>query len=159
MLTLDTLPMSLFLCVGYPCELDDTRVVLRLTGMDTRFTILFVWQAPILVLPASGPLHTRDWEPVTVTLQALSLVEEAELVQVCFPLRSRDQRSMWKPDKCKAYMESYMASNGSCFLVTWTIFQNHLLEGGRLNIKPGDLGTSNPYHYWLILFYHVWGYA
>ena len=34
-----------------------------------------------------GPLHTRDWEPVTITLQALSLVEKAELVQVCFTLR------------------------------------------------------------------------
>ena len=25
-------------------------------------------------------------------------------------------------------MDSYMASNGSCFMVTWTIFKNHLLE-------------------------------
>ena len=31
-----------------------------------------------------GPLHTRDWEPVTITLQALLLVEKAELVQVCW---------------------------------------------------------------------------
>ena len=29
-------------------------------------------------------LHTRDREPVTITLQALSLVEKAELVQVHF---------------------------------------------------------------------------
>ena len=29
---------------------------------------------------------------------------------------------------CKAYMDSYMASNGSCFMVTWIIFKNHLLE-------------------------------
>ena len=27
-------------------------------------------------------------------------------------------------------MDSYMASNGSCFMVTWTIFKNHLLEIG-----------------------------
>jgi hypothetical protein len=27
-------------------------------------------------------------------------------------------------------MDSYMASNGSCFMVTWTIFKNHLLEVG-----------------------------
>jgi hypothetical protein len=40
-----------------------------------------------------GPLHTRDREPVTITLQALSLVEKAEPVQVHFPLRWRDQRS------------------------------------------------------------------
>jgi hypothetical protein len=40
-----------------------------------------------------GPLHTQDREPVTITLQALSLVEKAELVQVCFSLRLRDQHS------------------------------------------------------------------
>ena len=33
-------------------------------------------------------------------------------------------------DGCKVYMDSYMASNGSCFMVTWTIFKNHLLEAG-----------------------------
>jgi hypothetical protein len=41
-----------------------------------------------------GPLHTRDWKPVTITLQALSLVEKAEPVQVRFTLRLRDQWSM-----------------------------------------------------------------
>jgi hypothetical protein len=30
----------------------------------------------------------------------------------------------------KVYMDSYMASNGSCFMVTWTIFKTHLLEVG-----------------------------
>ena len=30
----------------------------------------------------------------------------------------------------KVYVDSYMASNGSCFMVTWTIFKNHLLEVG-----------------------------
>ena len=29
-----------------------------------------------------GPLHTRDREPMSITLQALSLVEKAEPVQV-----------------------------------------------------------------------------
>ena len=33
-------------------------------------------------------------------------------------------------DGCLVYMESYMASSGSCFMVTWTIFKNHLLEVG-----------------------------
>ena len=33
-------------------------------------------------------------------------------------------------DGCKVYMDSYMASNGSCFMVTWIIFINHLLEAG-----------------------------
>ena len=27
-------------------------------------------------------------------------------------------------------MDCYMASNGSCFMVTWTIFKNRLLEVG-----------------------------
>ena len=35
---------------------------------------------------------------------------------------------------CKVYMDSYMASNGSCIMVTWTIFKTHLLEvGGTQN--------------------------
>ena len=33
-------------------------------------------------------------------------------------------------DGCKVYMDSYMTSNGSCFMVTWTIFKNHCLEVG-----------------------------
>ena len=33
-------------------------------------------------------------------------------------------------DGYKVYMDSYMASNGSCFMVTWTVFKNHLLEVG-----------------------------
>ena len=36
-----------------------------------------------------------------------------------------------KMDVKSAWMDSYMASNGSCFMVTWTIFKNHLLEVGR----------------------------
>jgi hypothetical protein len=76
------------------------------------------------------PLHKRDWEPVTITLQALSLVEKAEPVQVRFTLRLRDQWSTWMQDGCKVYMDSYMASIGSCFMVTWIIFKNRLLEVG-----------------------------
>ena len=30
----------------------------------------------------------------------------------------------------KVYMDSYTASNGSCFKVIWNIFINHLLEVG-----------------------------
>jgi hypothetical protein len=33
-------------------------------------------------------------------------------------------------DGCKVYMDSYMASNGSCFVVTWIIFKTHLLGLG-----------------------------
>ena len=31
-------------------------------------------------------------------------------------------------DGCKVYMGSYMALNGSQFMITWTVFKNHLLE-------------------------------
>ena len=33
-------------------------------------------------------------------------------------------------DGCEVYMDSYMASNGSCFMLTWIIFKHHLLEVG-----------------------------
>ena len=72
-----------------------------------------------------GPLHTRDWEPMSITLRALSLVEKEEPVQVHFALRLRDQRSKYG---CKVYKDSYMESNGSCSMVTSTTFKNHLLE-------------------------------
>ena len=55
---------------------------------------------------------------------------KVELVQVRFTLHSRDQRSKSMQDGCKVYINSYMASNGSCYMITWTIFQNHLLEVG-----------------------------
>jgi hypothetical protein len=55
---------------------------------------------------------------------------KAEPVQVCFTLRLTDQHSVWMQDGCKVYMDSCMASNRSCFMVTWTIFKNHLLEVG-----------------------------
>ena len=33
-------------------------------------------------------------------------------------------------DGYKVYVDSYMASNGSCMMVTWTVFKNHLVEVG-----------------------------
>ena len=37
---------------------------------------------------------------------------------------------MWMQDGYKVYMGTSMTSNGSCFMVTWTIFRSHLLEVG-----------------------------
>ena len=111
---------------------------------------------PDLVGMLLGPLHAQDWELVTITLQALSLVEKVEPVQVHFTLRLRDQQSMWIQDGCTIYMDSYMTSNESCFMVTWTIFNNHLLEASP-NTKPGDHGTPKAHNCWFILFYHSWG--
>jgi hypothetical protein len=89
---------------------------------------------------------------MTNTLKALALVEKAEPVQAHFTLRSRDQQS----SECRVYMDSYMASNGSCFMVTWIVFQNHLLKVGltenqetmtRQKVTTIDCNT----------FYHVGG--
>ena len=63
---------------------------------------------------------------------------------------------MWMQDGCTIYMDPYMASNGSRFVVTWIIFQKSPF-GGRPNTKPEDHGTPNAHHRWSILFYHVWG--
>jgi hypothetical protein len=101
-----------------------------------------------------GPLHTQDWEPVTITLQALSLVEKVEPVQVRFTIRLRDRQSMWMQDGCTFYVDFYIASNGSWFMVTWTIFKIHLLEicltQNRETITLRTLTTVD-----LIIFYHV----
>ena len=103
-----------------------------------------------------GPLHTREWEPVSSTLQALSLLEKAELVQVRFTLCLTDQQSMWMQDGCNVYMETYMASNGSCFMVTWTILKSHLLKEG-LTQNRHTMALKNAHNHWLILIYHAWG--
>ena len=79
---------------------------------------------------ASRPLHTWDWEPVTVILQAFSLVEKAEPVQGRSTSCLRDQRTRWMQDGCKSTWISYMASNGSCFMVTWIVLKYHLLKVG-----------------------------
>ena len=99
-----------------------------LTNLIQLWTNTFQSTSKGTYIYARGPLHTRDWEPVTIKLQALSLVENAEPVQVRFTVRLRDQQSMWMQYGCKVHMDSYMASNGSCFMVTWTVFKNHLLE-------------------------------
>jgi hypothetical protein len=72
---------------------------------------------------------------MTIALQALSLVEKVEPVQVRFTIHSRDQHSMWMQDGFKVYKDSYMASNGSCFMVTHIIFKNHLLVVGLTQIR------------------------
>jgi hypothetical protein len=36
----------------------------------------------------------------------------------------------WMQDGRRLYVVSYMVSNGSCCMVTWTIFKNHFLEVG-----------------------------
>ena len=99
-----------------------------------------------------GPLHTWDWEPMTITLQPLSLVEKEELIQICFTLCSRDQRTLWMQGGCNVHMDSYMALLHGYL----DYFQNPPL-GGRPNTKSGDHGTPNTHNRCFILFYHVRG--
>ena len=76
------------------------------------------------------PPHTQDWEPVTITLQALPLVEKRQNRSefTSHYAWGPNGVSMWMHDGCKVYMDSYMVSNGSCFMITWTISKNHLLK-------------------------------
>ena len=67
---------------------------------------------------------------MTITFQALSLVEKAEHIQVRFTLHLRDQQGKWLYNGCKVYMDSYVASNGSCVMVTGISFKIYLLEAG-----------------------------
>ena len=55
-------------------------------------------------------------------------------------------RSMWMQDGSKVYMNSYMAPNGSCFIVYMDYFWKPSL-GGRPNTKPGDHGNPNSHNY------------
>jgi len=119
--------MPLTICVHFP------KLKIEFLHMPRRWTHVSIclrlhrWQR----LEAQGSLHTRDWEPVTITLQALSLVEKASRSKFA-------AHYAWGTNKaCKCKMDvkstwnSYMASNVSCFMVTWIVFKNHLLEVGR----------------------------
>ena len=67
---------------------------------------------------------------------------------------------MWTQDGCKVHMDSYMASNGSCFMITWTIFKKKILLETSLTQnqeKTMALRTLTAVDY--VLFYHVWGSA
>jgi hypothetical protein len=167
-------------------------------------TFILVKVLPFVSLCTTlGPLHTRDWEPVTISLQAFSVVEKVEgessldTMTLChvgsgslsrrtntlftpapsqkggmcsyhhyhgkggdgpsssFVLRLRDQRSMWMQDGCKVYMDSYVASNGSYFVVTWIIFKNHLLEVGLTQNRENH-GTPNAHNCWFIMNHSIW---
>ena len=83
---------------------------------------------------------------MTITLQALSLVENAEPVQVRFTLRLRDRRSMYVNAR---WMESL---HGFLHGIKWIMFRGHLdcfqkpPLGGRSNTKPGDHVTPNAHN-------------
>ena len=47
-------------------------------------------------------------------------------------------------DGCKVYMDSYMASNGPCFMVTWTKAGTRLLAGSWYRKAKLALGPRQP---------------
>ena len=59
----------------------------------------------------------------------------------------RDQQNKWMQDGCKVYMESYMALNGSCFMVTCTIFKT-------TSWRSALHKTGRPWHFECS---HAWG--
>jgi hypothetical protein len=59
-------------------------------------------------------------------------------------------------DRCKVYMDSYMALNESCYMVTWIISKNHLLEVG-LTPNHETMTLGNAHNHWHIILYHAWG--
>ena len=98
--------------------------------------------------------YTQDWEPMTGTLQTLSLAEKLAShyawgtngVYICEC--KMDIKSTWIPTWHRM---------DHVFMVTWDYFQKPPL-GGRPNTKPlGDHGTMNTRNHWFVLFYHVWG--
>ena len=65
-----------------------------------------------------------------MTLQALSLVERRSWSKFASHYtRGTNGVREWQ-DGCIVYMDYYMASNGSYFMVTWIILKNHILKIG-----------------------------
>ena len=119
----------------------------NMLGCKIYHTMFLQMEVAHTILAKLGPLHTRDWESVTITLQALSLVEKAKAVQVRFTLvRLRDQGSIYVNARWMWSLHGFlMESNGSCFMVIWAIFKNHLLEVGLTqNWETMPLQTLTP---------------
>jgi hypothetical protein len=79
-----------------------------------------------------GPFHTQDLEPMTITLQALLLVEKAEPVQVrFFTLRLRGTNGVCecKMDVKSTWIPTWHSMDHASW-ITWIIFKAHLLEVG-----------------------------
>ena len=105
-------------------------------------------------LSLSGSCHTWEWEHVTIAFQALTLVEKAEPVQIHFTLLLKEHE--YELDVKSAWIHSYMASNGSFFMVIGTTSKNHLLDVGlSQDRKIMTLRTLTILN--LLSIYHVWG--
>ena len=106
------------------------------------------------------PLHTGDWQPVTITLQALSLVEKAGPIQVRI---LRDQRSMYVDARRMWSLHGWIPT-WQMDHVSWSLGLKPSL-GGRPNTKLRDYGTPTLLTT-VVLFYflmcedpHEWKYV
>ena len=98
------------------------------------------------------PLHTLDWEPMTITLEALSLVEKAKSVQVRF------HTTLEGPTEyiCECEMDVQFARIPTWHQmdhVTQIIIKNNLLEVG-LTQNRTTMALQNAHNHWFILLYH-----
>ena len=107
--------------------------------------------SPWYVYVELEPLCTWDWEPMTFTLQALSLVEKVESVQVRFTLCLRDPMEYLNA----RWMQSL---HGFLHNIEWIIFHGHLDYfwksplGGRPNTNQETMAlrTLTPLVYFII---------
>ena len=103
-----------------------------------------------------GPLHTRDWVPVTIiTFRALSVVIKAELVKFASSHYARGTNGV-----CEGKMDvksTWIPTWHQVDHVSWSLelFSKMSPRGGRHNIKLGDQGTLNAHNHSFSPFYHV----
>jgi hypothetical protein len=117
---------------------------------STQTHMLIVWYN--ITRASLGPLLTRDWGPVTITIRALSLVEMATL-----GLRDHGV-SEWKIDVKSTWIPTcYQMDWVSWLLGLFFIQKKKTSLGRRLNTNPGDHGSLKSHNYWFVVFYHVWG--
>ena len=110
------------------------------------------WNGFSHVLRATSHTRLRARDPYT---SSALMHGKGKVGPSPLPLRFRDQWSMWMRDGCKVCMDSYMASNGSWFMVTWINFKNRLLEAGLTQIRK-SMALWTLTIVGLFYFYHVW---
>ena len=103
-----------------------------------RLPIRFVAASSLTLLPGSQSLGPHSSASLSLRYYSHS---DSNLLRslnfFCCSLLSTylEGYTAWMQYGCKVFMYSYMASNGSCFMVTWTIFFNHLWEVGLTQIR------------------------
>ena len=75
-----------------------------------------------------GPLHTRNWRPVTIAFWDLSWIEKAKTVQIHFTLEGEDPSTQQNYHRWMVSMNFCMAYYNWCFIVCQNLRQTHLQE-------------------------------